>query len=102
MVTASSHFVSDYAIALQGNMPVSSSQSFYPSSSVLAQLSWGLCGTGTLGEWLDIPDRYLGVRFGDAAGDLHYGWAKESTVAYVDQWSVVHERTILTGLGMKS
>jgi hypothetical protein len=102
VVTASSHLASSYASALHRDMPVNSSQSFYPSSSVLAQLSWGLCGTGTMGEWLNIPDRYLGVQFRDAAGDLHYGWAKVSSVAYVDQWKVVHASTLVTGFAYET
>ena len=79
------------------NMLVDSSQSFYRGFAVMAQLSWGFCGTGTLGEWLNVPDRYLGVQFRDAAGELHFGWAKVSTVAYVDQWNVIHASTLLTG-----
>lgn len=102
VMTASGHLGSGYATALYKNMPVNSSQSFYPSFSVMAQLSWGLCGTGTLGEWLNLPDRYLGLQFRDAAGDLHYGWAKVSTVAYVDQWNIVHTSTLVTGFAYET
>ena len=102
VVVASGHIGSAYAAALQNGVTVNSGQSFYPSLSTMAQLSWGFCGTGTLGEWLNLPDRYLGVQFKGAANDTHYGWVKLSTVAYVDQWNVLHARTVLTGIAYET
>jgi hypothetical protein len=102
VVTSSGHLGSSYAAALHKNVPVSSGQSFYPNLSIMAQLSWGFCGTGVLGEWLNLPDRYLGVQFRGAANDIHYGWAKVGTVAYVDQWGVLHASTVLTGFAYET
>ena len=102
VVVANGHVGSAYAAALQNGVAVNSEQSFYPNFSIMAQLSWGFCGTGTLGEWLNLPDRYLGVQFKGAANDTHYGWVKLSTVAYVDQWNVLHARTLLTGVAYET
>ncbi len=102
VVVANGHVGSAYAAALQNGVAVNSGQSFYPSFSIMAQLSWGFCGTGTLGEWVNLPDRYLGVQFKGVANDTHYGWVKLSTVAYVDQWNVLHARTVLTGVAYET
>jgi hypothetical protein len=102
VVTESGRFGAGYAAALHNGIPVNSHQSFYPGLSILAQLSWGFCGTGVMGEWLNLPDRYLGVQFRGAANDIHYGWAKLSTVAYVDQWGVLHASTMLTGFAYET
>jgi hypothetical protein len=36
------------------------------------------CGFGPYGQWANVTDRYLGVRFLDANGATHYGWARMS------------------------
>jgi hypothetical protein len=102
VVVANGHVGSVYAAALHNSVLVNSGQSFYPNFSIMAQLFWGFCGTGTVGEWLNLPDRYLGVQFKGAANDTHYGWVKFSTVAYVDQWNVLHARTVLTGIAYET
>jgi hypothetical protein len=101
-VTSRGHMGSIYAAALQKDVPVNATQSFYNSSSIMAQLSWGFCGTGVVGEWLNLPNRYLGVQFHGADNSIHYGWVKLSTVAYVDQWNVVHASTVITGFAYET
>lgn len=102
IVIAADRIGPDYAIALPSGAPVSSSQSFYPDASVMAELYWGPCGTGTLGEWLNLPARYLGLQFQDAANQSRYGWAEVSTVAYVDQNGHLHASTILLGFAYET
>lgn len=92
-----------YAAALPIGQPVNSGQGFYPNVVLMADLAWGHCGTGTMGEWLNVPDRYLGLRFqGSSTSDIHYGWAKVTTSAYVDQHGVLHTSTILTGFAYET
>jgi hypothetical protein len=28
------------------------------------------------GKWNDVKNRYLGLKFNDSLGDVHYGWAR--------------------------
>jgi len=63
----------------------------------MADLNWGACGIGMLGEWLNLPNRYLGLQFQTADGTTHYAWAKLSSAAYVDQDEHLHASTLLTG-----
>jgi hypothetical protein len=102
VVNLSAQIGSDYASALLNGVPISSSQSFNPSASVMAELYWGNCGIGALGQWLNLPDRYLGLEFQDAAGNTHYGWAKVSTVAYVDQNGHLQASTVLSGFAYQT
>jgi hypothetical protein len=96
-VTSADRIGSSNAAALQSGAPVNSSRGVSHDLATMASLYWGECGTGTTGEWLNLPDRYLGFQFKDAANALHYGWAKVSTVAYVDQHGVLHASTVLNG-----
>jgi len=96
VVTSLNQAGSDYASALPYDAPVNSSQNLYPGSATMAELYWGACGIGMLGEWLNQPTRYLGLQF-QAADGIHYGWAKLSTVAYVDQDQHLHASTLLSG-----
>jgi len=80
-VTAPDQAGSDYASALPYGALVNASQNFYPSASVMAELTWGACGIGTAGEWLNVPNRYLGLQFRAQDGTIHYAWAKLSTAA---------------------
>jgi len=96
------HVGSDYASALLSGVVVDSSQSFYSGESVMAGLYWGACGTGTLGEWLNLPARYLGLQFQGPDGETHYGWAEVSAVAYVDQNGHLQTNTVLFGFAYET
>ncbi len=85
------------ASALLIGVPVNNTQSFSTGGSLLAELYWGSCGIGALGQWLNLPDRYLGLQFQDSSNHTHYGWAKVSTVAYVDQHGHLQASTVLSG-----
>ena len=91
-----------YASALLNGVPVNSAQSFYPSASTMAEIYWGPCSTGTFGEWLNLPARYLGLQFQDAANQSHYGWAEVSTTAYIDQDGHLHAATMLFGFAYET
>lgn len=97
IVTAADQAGSDYAAALQYGVLVNAGQNLYPSASVMAELTWGACGIGTSGEWLNLPNRYLGLQFQAQDGSTHYAWVKLSTAAYVDQNEHLHASTLLTG-----
>ena len=92
-----------YADGLIQHRPVDSSQTFFSSTAILAELDWGYCGRGLYGEWLNLPNRYLGLSFRVAGDpDVHYGWAKVSEVAYVDQDWHLHTSTILQGFAYET
>ncbi len=90
------------ASALLIGVPVNNTQSFASGGSLLAELYWGSCGIGTLGQWLNLPDRYLGLQFQDSFNNTHYGWAKVSTVAYVDQHGNLHASTLLSAYAYRA
>jgi hypothetical protein len=85
------------ASPLKNGVLVDASQSLDPAASLMAELYWGFCGTGAAGEWLNLPDRYLGLRFRGADGADHYGWAKVLTTAYIDPHGHLHATTVLSG-----
>jgi hypothetical protein len=102
VVTDAENVTSSDAAALQNGVTVNSEQKFYAGASLMAGLDWGSCGTGVFGEWLNLPNRYLGLQFKDAANHVHYGWAKVSTAAYVDQYGTLHATTVLSGIAYET
>lgn len=97
IVTATGHAGPTYASALNYGVRIDSSQGFDAQPNLMAGISWGSCGIGSLGEWLNLPNRYLGLQFRGPDNQLHYAWAKASTVAYVDQAGRLHASTTLSG-----
>ena len=102
VVIDTGHTGSDYASALLSGVAVNSGQSFYPGEALMADLYWGTCGTGTLGEWLNLPARYLGFQFQRSDGQTHYGWAEVSTSAYVDQHGHLQANTFVFGFAYET
>lgn len=100
--TAGGRIGNNDASALAQGMPVNSAQSFYPGTSTMAELSWGNCGIGTLGQWLNIPNRYLGLKFLGPDNQIHYGWANLSAVAYVDPYGHLQTNVILSGFAYET
>ncbi len=96
VVTPLAQIGSAYAAALLNGVSVHDGQTFNSNSAVMAQLYWGACGSGSAGMWLNLPDRYLGLQFRAPDNSIHYGWAKVSTVAYVDRQGHFHSVTILS------
>jgi hypothetical protein len=93
---------SGYAAALTSGVPVDSQQGFYPALSTMAELYWGGCGTGAGGEWLNTPNRFLGVRFLGSDQNIHYGWVRLSSVAFVDEHGNFQSSTILSGFAYET
>ena len=102
VVTSADPVGSDYASALRYAVPVNAKQNFYSNAAVMADLFWGACGVGVQGEWLNLPNRYLGLQFQASDGTIHYAWAKLSTVAYVDQDGHLHASTLLSGFAYQT
>lgn len=96
VVSTTQQASSTLAAALVTGVRIGSSQSFATSSSLMAELYWGRCGFGTAGEWLNLPNRYLGLKFYMADHTVHYGWAKVSTAAYVDQNGNFYSTTMIS------
>lgn len=76
----------DAASLVQGS-PIDSPQNFSSDPARLAELDWGYCGRGRFGQWLNQPNRYLGLAF-ELPGNpnVYYGWAKVSEVASLDSY----------------
>ena len=102
VVSAAGRIGSSFATALLNGVAVNSSQNFYPDWSLMAELYWGPCGTGTMGEWMNLPARYLGLEVVAVDGSTYYGWAKLSTVAYVDHNGHLQTSTILSGFAYET
>lgn len=100
--TAAGRVGNSNAAALAQNMPVDSAQSFYAGTATMARLVWGNCGIGTLGEWLNIPNHYLGLRFVGLDNQIHYGWAELSVVAYVDRNGHLQTNVMLSGFAYET
>ncbi len=100
--TASNQAGADYASALLYGAVVNAGQNFFPDQTILGELYWGTCGIGTMGEWLNLPNRYLGLQFRASDGSIHYAWLKVSTVAYIDQNEHLQATTLLSGFAYQT
>jgi hypothetical protein len=93
------------ASALVGGAPIDDGQSFSGGRLLMAYLSFGSCGKIVLGNWFNIPDRYLGLEFripGRGVVETHYGWAKVSATAYIDQQGNLQSSTFLAGFAYET
>lgn len=91
-----------YASALPAGIPVNANSRFAGGQSTFAEMLWGSCGSGSLGEWLNTPDRYLGVQFRASDNTTHYGWVKLNTSAYVDGSGNLHCSTVISGIAYQT
>lgn len=91
-----------YASALPTGTVVGPDSNFSSRTATMAEMFWGACGSGTEGAWLGLPDRYLGLRVTDGDEQIHYGWAKISTAAYVDESGALHTSTFISGFAYQS
>jgi len=90
------------ALALPAGVAVGPENNFYSGTATMAEVFWGACGAGNNGTWLNLPDRYLGLRFSDSQKGIHYGWVKVSTTAYVDEGGHLHATTFLSGFAYQA
>jgi len=72
-MSGSSHYVS----ALQTGAAIDSTKNFWNYLGYYGSMVWySLSIQGTFGEWSNAIDKYMGVRFVDGSGNLHYGWVR--------------------------
>ncbi len=91
--------------ALSTGIRVGSDQTFYKGFAAMSVLQWGYCGTGTYGQWLNIPDRHLALQFQivrNGIPETHYGWAKVSVAGYLDQNGDLQCVTVLSGFAYET
>jgi hypothetical protein len=64
------------AAALQKGAKIGPKDGFAAACSVMAErLGEGSFGTYSFGDWFNVSDKYLGLRF-EIQGQVHYGWAR--------------------------
>jgi hypothetical protein len=70
----------------------------------MTYFAFGACGNFVLGNWFNIPDRYLGLELRTPGGvmETHYGWAKVSATAYIDQQGNLQSSTFLSGFAYET
>lgn len=91
------------AAALPIGVDVDSTLGFYAGSTVMVHFAFGYCGSYILGNWFNLPYRYLGLRVqGQGPLDIHYGWAELSDVVYLDQRGNLHASTTLVGFAYET
>jgi hypothetical protein len=91
------------AAALLLGAQVGPNQNYLFSTGLMSELVWGACGQGMFGEWLNLPNRYLGLRFqGANANEFYYGWAQVNEVAYIDRNEHVQASVTLLGFAYET
>lgn len=90
------------ALALPAGVVVGPDDNFYSGTAIMAELFWGACTRGSEGQWLNVPDRYLGLRFSDSQKGTHYGWVKISSAAYVDESGHLQVSTFVSGFAYEA
>ena len=91
-----------YASALRRGVMVGPYDNFYSGTAIMGELFWGACSTGSEGYWLGLSDRYLGLYVVGPDTQIHYGWAKVSTAAYVDEDGHLHATAFLSGFAYET
>ncbi len=92
----------DAAALVQGSS-IDLAQVFTSGTARMAELDWGNCSRGSYGQWLNIPNRYLGLEFRlPGSVGIHYGWAKVAVVAYVDNYGHLQASTVLQGFAYET
>ena len=91
------------AAALVLGAPIGPTQNYALNTALMTELVWGNCGSGLFGEWLNLPNRYLGLLLRQSGtNEIHYGWAKVSEVAYIDQHGHLQTSVILLGFAYET
>lgn len=91
--------------ALPTGVQVGSNQTFYQGFAAMSEFKWGNCGTVVYGQWLNVPDRYLGLKFQilrNGVYETHYGWAKVTVAGYLDQYGHLQSATFLSGFAYET
>jgi len=78
-----------WASALKRGAQISKGQHFSFSARMASQCSGiGCTGPRTNGPWVNVTDRYLGLKF-KIDGKFHYGWARLNVAVVKGQFEVV-------------
>jgi hypothetical protein len=83
--------VKSSALALRGGAIIGDKKSFLPGKAVMAWASSFDATYGNGGNWVNVRNRYLGLRF-KVDGKIHYGWARLSVTIFLSNIT-----TALTG-----
>jgi hypothetical protein len=92
-------------VALKSGAAIDSSQIYFGGWELMAEYAYGYCGNFVLGNWLNLLDRYLGFQFqvqGSSGPETHYGWAKVSVTANLDQHNNLQTSTFLSGFAYET
>jgi hypothetical protein len=82
------------AAALKAGARISGARRFIRGASMASQfVGLGVSHTRTLGRWVNVSDRYLGLKF-KINGNFHYGWARLNVKVLRGQFKIT---AILTG-----
>ena len=65
------------AIAMKPGMPIGPKAAFRGGLETMALLNGSSLSSGILGSWINVKNRYLGIKF-KIKGKTHYGWARFS------------------------
>ena len=63
------------AVALKSGMEIGPGGGFTSNKELMVRQSNATSGYGAFGSWLNVKDRYLGMKF-VIKGKIHYGWAR--------------------------
>ena len=78
-----------WASALKRGAHISEGQQFSRSARMASQCSGvGCTGPRTSGPWVNVTDRYLGLKF-KIEGKFHYGWARLNVAVVQGQFEIV-------------
>jgi len=83
--------VKSSALALRGGAIIGDKKSFLPGKAVMAWAFSFVATYGNGGNWVNVKNRYLGLRF-KVDGKIHYGWARLSVTIFLSNIT-----TALTG-----
>jgi hypothetical protein len=65
------------AVAMKPGMAIGPKSAFRGGLEAMAILNGSSLSSGVLGSWINVKNRYLGVKF-KVKGKTHYGWARLS------------------------
>jgi hypothetical protein len=69
----------NWAAALRSGARISNTRNWASFGAMVTECE-GLCTSGTQGYWVNVTDRYLGLKF-RINGKFHYGWARLNVTA---------------------
>lgn len=71
---------------------IGSGEHFFPGEVKLASFYYGGGGPSEHGNWINVANRYLGLKF-QIDGQTHYGWARMSVKVYSNPINIIARLT---------